>query len=61
MLDNRTMKEMLPSLPTRQLVDLGDDLNMYGRTDEDFTLLELIVIELQKRSDVRFLPYWAFN
>ena len=55
------MKEMLPSLPTRQLVDLGDDLNMYGRTDEDFTLFELIVIELQKRSDVGFLPYWAFN
>ena len=55
------MKEMLPALPTRQLVDLGDDLNMYGRTDEDWTLFELIVIELQKRSDVGFLPYWALN
>lgn len=55
------MNEMLPSLPTRQLLALGDDLNVYGETDDDFTRLELIAIELQKRGDVGFLPYWAFN
>lgn len=56
------MEKLIPSLPTRQLVDLGDDLTVYGQTDEDWDLFEAIVTELRRRQDYTVsLPYWAFD
>ena len=56
------MKEILHSLPTLQLVDLGDDLNLWGQTDEDWDLFEAIVAELLRRQDFTVsVPYWMFD
>jgi hypothetical protein len=56
------MKEILPSLPTRQLVDMGEDLNVWGQTDEDWDLFDYIKEELLRRQDLTVTaPYWLFD
>ena len=50
------MKEILRSLPTRQLADLLEDLEVYGSTDEDWTIFEIGLAILRARPD---MPQWA--
>ena len=51
-----SMKEILRSLPTRQLADLLEDLEVYGSTDEDWTIFEIGLAILRARPD---MPQWA--
>ena len=53
------METYLTSLPTRQLADLAEDLNVYGQTDDDFTFFEQVVHVLQQRPDCPFA--WLCN
>lgn len=55
------MEKILPNLPTQQLLDLGEDLNLHGQTDEDWTLFELVVAELWRRKSLFSAPYWMFD
>ena len=52
--DDTNMKEHLQTLPTRQLADLAEDLNLYGLTEADFTFFEQVVEVLKTRSDCPF-------
>jgi hypothetical protein len=56
------MKELFPSLPTQQLIDMGEDINVWGQTDEDWMLLDDIKAELLLRQDLPVTaPYWLFD
>lgn len=56
------MKEILPSLPTQQLIDMGEDLNVWGQTDEDRDLFDYIKEELFRRQDlILTAPCWMFD
>jgi hypothetical protein len=58
---NKGMKNELTCFPTAALLDIGEDLNLNGRTDGDWTLLERIVAELRGRTDLGDAPYWLFG
>lgn len=52
----KSMKEVLKSLPTLQLATLCEDLEVYGSTDEDWTVFEIALTLLKGRADA---PQWA--
>ena len=56
---DKTMKEHLKTLPTRQLADLAEDLNVYGQTEDDFTFFEQVVDVLKQRPDCPFV--WLYD
>ena len=53
---NKGMKEILSSYPTSQLAALCEDLEVFGSTDEDWTVFEVALSLLKGRADA---PQWA--
>ena len=50
------MKEILSSYPTSQLAALCEDLEVFGSTDEDWSVFEVALSLLKGRADA---PQWA--